>query len=106
MVRKWNFDPAPIRNQRRRGFDPKQGLLRDRFLTLARVIGVVQTNSHNFGWHHGDQRPNAFEFRRFFFERGRSENISYYPENFAINHLGVKNIVTLLKTAYRCHIAA
>ena len=105
MFRKWNLNFPAVRQQRCRGFEPDERLLRQWFSRLARVIGIIQSDADDFRRHDGNQCLDAFARSGFAVERRGTENVAAQPEQFAVHDFGVKNFLALLKSANGCHKA-
>ena len=103
MLLERDFNLAAVRQQRGGGFEPEQRFFRQRFVLLARVVGVVEADANNFGRRDGRESFETFGIERLFFERRRAKEIADQTEKFAINNLGVKNLLTSLKSAYGSH---
>ena len=103
-VRDLNF--SAVSDKGRGGFDPKERFFGERFVLLARVVGVIQADGNNLGWNYRSERAHAAPRNGFAVKRRRSKNITVQSVKLAINDLGVKDFVAFLKSANGCHTAA
>src|SRR5215467_12507807 len=67
------------------------------------MIGVIQPDRDYFRRGHRGERFYPFQWRCFSLKGRRAENIALQAEQLAINHFGVKNLLTLLKPANGSH---
>ena len=103
VLRKGNFNFPAIGQQRSRGLEPKERLLREFPAHLADVIGVIQTDGDDFAGHNRHEGLETFARGRLPGKGRRAENIALHTEDFAVHDFGVEDILTLAKPSDGSH---
>src|SRR6185503_7825260 len=103
MIREWDLNFCPVRDQGSGGFKPKEWFFGQRLARFARMVGIVQADRDNFGGTDRRQSAQAFEASRLLVKGRGTKDIAMQAKQFAIDYFSEKNLVALLKSPDCCH---